>query len=118
MSGAAPSSTGAQPWMAALAGAALLAAPAALAQSKANGWTEIPTRISGVSLRIQTSGCKDGICTFQVASSVPGDPISTEAINCKTSQIQTLAADNRGPWLRIDPGSVNEAKYHAVCHGR
>lgn len=66
-------------------------------------WTTIPARISGVSLPIKPGGCKDNICTLQVGSSVPGDPISTEAINCKTSQIRTITtAGNPGPWLRID----------------
>jgi hypothetical protein len=102
---------------AALSGVALWAAPPSLAQDKQAGWIEIPTRISGVSLRIKPGGCKDNICTLEVGSSIPGDPITREAINCKTSQIQTLTAGNAGPWLRIDPGSVDEVKFHKVCHG-
>ena len=78
---------------------------------------EIPTRISGISLRIKSNGCKDDICTIQVATSVPGDPVTTEAINCKTNRIQALTGGKPGPWLRIDPGSVDEVKLHKVCHG-
>jgi hypothetical protein len=117
MMGSALGSTLTGSLLAGLAGVALWAAPPSLAQDKQEGWTEIPTRISGVSLRIKPGGCKDNICTLQVGSSVPGDPISTEAINCKTSQIRTITAGNPGPWLRIDSGSVDEVKFHKVCHG-
>ena len=102
--------------MAASAAAAALPPTAVRAEANNSGWTEIPTRISGVTMRFKKTGCQNGICTIEVASNVPGDTPYTENINCDKQQIQTISGGKPGPWLRVDRGSVDEVKFHKICH--
>jgi len=108
-------------WLAALimaastAGAAL--PPSAVrAESAKAGWTEIPTRISGVTMQYRSLGCKQELCSIEVDTNIPGGANYNETINCSKQEIQTVMAGKPGPWLRIDKGSVDETKFHAVCH--
>ncbi|MEB3235440.1 MAG: hypothetical protein VKM98_08430 [Cyanobacteriota bacterium] len=102
--------------IAATVGVTVLPGLAVRAEANNSGWTEIPTRISGVTMRFKKTGCQNGICTIEVASNVPGDTPYTENINCDKQQIQTISGGKPGPWLRVDRGSVDEVKFHKICH--
>ena len=102
--------------MAASAAGAALPLAAVRAETTKAGWTEIPTRISGVTMRFRSLGCKQDICSIEVDTNIPGGANYTETIDCNKQQIQTVMAGKAGPWLSVDKGSVDETKFHAVCH--
>lgn len=96
--------------------AAVVPGSAARAETAKPGWKEIPTRISGVTMQYRSLGCKQDICSIEVDTNIPGGANYSESINCRTQQIQTIMGGKPGSWLRIDKGSVDEVKFHAVCH--
>lgn len=102
--------------IAATACSASLPGTASLAESVKSGWTEIPSRISGVKMQYRSLGCKQDICSIEVDTNIPGGANYSENINCSKVLIQTVMEGKPGSWLSIDKGSVDDVKFHAVCH--
>ena len=95
---------------------AIVPGSGARAETAKPGWTEIPTRISGVTMQYRSLGCQQDICSIEVDTNIPGGANYNENINCSAQKIQTVMAGKPGSWLPIDPGSVDEVKFKAVCH--
>lgn len=108
--------TGAAISAATLAMVATTSALEARAGQPSSGWIEIPTRISGVTMQFRSLGCRDGICNIEVDTNIPGGSNYKELINCNSQKIQTVIGDKPTPWLPVDRGSVDEVKFHKVCH--
>ena len=81
-----------------------------------DGWIAIPTRINEIQVRYKPMGCKDNLCTLQVAGLTPNEAISTETIDCKAMKIRNATSPVATGWKTIAPGTVDMQMAQTVCH--
>lgn len=106
-------------WGAGLGLATIAAAPLpALANSPdKDGWIAIPTRVDEIKVRYRPLGCKEGICTIEVAGLTRDEAISRESIDCKAMKIRNATSPATTGWKAIAAGTVDMTMAQMVCHG-
>ncbi len=103
-------------WGAGLAMATAAAqAPAVANTPDKEGWITIPTRVDEFKVRYRPMGCKDGICTIEVAGLTRDEAISSELIDCKAMKIRNATSPLTSGWKAIATGTVDMEMAKAVC---